>query len=69
MYIHSCLDKFDVLLESDVYIKIIIDTLIPNIDLSNEYTKTEVDDIDNELSTLTRSKKPAIFCAWLFTLQ
>ena len=29
-----------------------MDLIIPNIDLSNYYTKTEIDDLDNELSTL-----------------
>ena len=29
-----------------------VDALFGNIDFSNYYTKTEVDDIDNELSTL-----------------
>ena len=37
---------------NDTYIKTEIDSLIPNINLSNYYTKSEVDDIDNELSTL-----------------
>ena len=36
----------------DVYIKTEFDTLFPNIDLSNYYTKTEIDDLDNELSSL-----------------
>ena len=34
------------------YIKTEIDTLFPNIDLSNYYTKSERGDIDNELPTL-----------------
>ena len=36
-----------------IYIKTDIDTLFSNIDLSNYYTKSDVDDIDNELSSLT----------------
>ena len=38
---------------NDIYIKTKIDTLFSNIDLSNYYTKTEIDDLDDELSTLT----------------
>ena len=37
---------------NDIYIETEIDTSFPNIDLSNYYTKPEVDDTDNELSTL-----------------
>ena len=37
----------------DAYIKTEIYTLFSNLDLSNYYTKTEIDDSDNELSTLT----------------
>ena len=36
----------------DVYIKTEIDTLCSNLDLNNQYTKTEIDDLDNELPTL-----------------
>ena len=37
---------------NDIYIKTEIDTLSSNIDLRNYYTKTETDDLDNELPTL-----------------
>ena len=37
---------------NDIYIKTAIDTLFSNIDLNNYYTETEIDDLDNELSTL-----------------
>ena len=37
---------------NDIYIETGIDTLCSNIDLSNYYTKAEIDDLDNELSTL-----------------
>ena len=37
---------------NDAYIKTEIDSLFSNLDLSNYYTKSEVDDIDNELFTL-----------------
>ena len=37
---------------NDTYIETGICSLISNIDLSNYYAKSEVDDIDNELSTL-----------------
>ena len=37
---------------NDIYIKTEIDTLLSNIDLINYYTKTEIDDLDNELSAL-----------------
>ena len=36
---------------NDIYIKTEIDTWLPNIDLSNYHTKTETDDLDNELPT------------------
>ena len=38
--------------DSDIYMKTEIDTLFSNIDLINYYIRNEVDDIDNELSTL-----------------
>ena len=39
-------------IQANYYDKVATDSLFSNIDLSNYYTKTEVDDIDNELSTL-----------------
>ena len=38
---------------SSVRMGFVMDLIVSNIDLSNYYTKTEIDDIDNELSTLT----------------
>ena len=44
--------KVDTLISSNYYIKKEIGTLFSNIDLSKYYTKSEIDDTDNELSTL-----------------
>ena len=38
--------------QANYYDKVATDSLFSNIDLSNYYSKIEVDDIDNELSTL-----------------
>ena len=38
--------------QANYYDKVATDYLFPNIDLNSYYSKTEVDDIDNELSTL-----------------
>ena len=38
--------------DSYIYMKTEIDTLFSNIDFSNHHTKAEIDDLDNELSTL-----------------
>ena len=35
----------------DMYVKTEIDSLIANINISNYYNETEIDDIDHELST------------------
>ena len=40
-------------IQANYYEKVATDPLFPNIDLSSYYSKTEVDDIDNELYTLT----------------
>ena len=37
-------------IHTDVYIRTEIDSLIATISISNYYNKTEIDDIDNELS-------------------
>ena len=39
-------------IQTNHYDKVATDSLFPNIDLSNYYSKIEVGDIDNELSTL-----------------
>ena len=39
-------------IQATYYDKVATDSLFPNIDLNNYYTKIEVDDIDNELPTL-----------------
>ena len=39
-------------IQANYYDKVVTDSLFSNIDLSNYYPKLEVDDIDNELSTL-----------------
>ena len=41
---------------TDVYITTDIDSLIATINISKCYNKTEIDDIDNELSTLILNK-------------
>ena len=51
VYNKSSIDNVIPNIYDDAYIKTEIDTLFSNIDLSNYYTKNEVDDIDNELST------------------
>ena len=38
-------------IQANYYDKVATDSLFSNIDLSNYYTKIEVDDIDNELFT------------------
>ena len=38
-------------IQANYYDKVATDSLCSNIDLSNYYSKTEVDDIDNDLST------------------
>ena len=55
--IPNCYSKpsIDILISNiynDIYIKTEIETLLSNIDLINYYTKTEIDDLDNELSAL-----------------
>ena len=40
-------------IQANYYDKVATDPLFSNIDLGNYYTKIEVDDIDNELFTLT----------------
>ena len=52
MYNKTYVDILIADIYNDTYIKTEIGTLFPNIDLSNYYTKSDVDDIDNELSTL-----------------
>ena len=44
-------------IQATYYDKAATGSLFPSVDLSNYYTKTEVDDIDNELSTLTPKQK------------
>ena len=39
-------------IQTNYYDKVSTDRLFSNINLSNYYSKTEVDDIENELSTL-----------------
>ena len=51
-YNKSSIDTLISNIYDDVYIKTEIDTLFSNIDSSTYYTKNEVDDIGNELSTL-----------------
>ena len=52
MYNKTSVDILTADISNDTYIKTEIDYLFSNIDLSNYYIKSEVDDIDNELSTL-----------------
>ena len=51
-YNTSSIDTLISDIHDDVYIKTEIDTLCSNTDLSNYYTKNEVDNIDDELSAL-----------------
>ena len=51
-YNKSSIDTFISNIYDDVYINTEIDTLFPNIGLSNYYTKTEICDLDNGLPTL-----------------
>ena len=52
LYDKSSTDTLISNIYDDVYIKTEIGTLFSNIDLNNYYTKTEIDDLDNDLSTL-----------------
>ena len=52
LYNKSSIDTLVPNIYNDIYIKPEIDTLFSNVDLSNHYTKTEIDDLDNELLTL-----------------
>ena len=52
LYNKSSIDTLISNIYNDIYNKTGIDTLFSNIYLSNYYTKTETDDLDNELPTL-----------------
>ena len=52
MYNNTSVDILIADIYNDTYIKTEIGSLFSNIDLSNYYTKTEVDDTDNKLFTL-----------------
>ena len=52
IYNKTSTDNLITQIYDDMYLKPEIDTLFSNIDLSNYYNKIEIDDLDNELSTL-----------------
>ena len=55
-------------IQANYYDKVATDPLFSNIDLGNYYTKIEVDDIDNELFTLTsKTCTKAKFYTFLYT--